>query len=106
MRKWVRQAEIDAGAGITSVALPISGSSTVYLLGLTTSRVPRPVGSVPVAGEPVGVVGDRRGDLDRGPVWELEAAEDRADLASAHEALASEERRTPHDELLAEHGVA
>jgi len=37
---------------------------------------------------------------------ELEAAEDRADLAAAHEALASQERRVPHDEVLAEYGVA
>lgn len=37
---------------------------------------------------------------------ELEAAEDRADLGAAREALASEERRTPHEELLAEYGVA
>ena len=37
---------------------------------------------------------------------ELEAAEDRADLEAAREALASEERRTPHEELLSEYGVA
>lgn len=37
---------------------------------------------------------------------ELEAVEDRADLAAAQEALASEERRVSHDELLTEFGVA
>jgi prevent-host-death family protein len=37
---------------------------------------------------------------------ELEAAEDRTDLAAAREALASEERRIPHEELLAEYGLA
>jgi prevent-host-death family protein len=37
---------------------------------------------------------------------ELEAAEDRADLAAAREALASDERRVPHDEVLAEYGLA
>jgi prevent-host-death family protein len=37
---------------------------------------------------------------------ELEAAEDRADLAAAREALASEERRVPHSEVLAEFGLA
>jgi prevent-host-death family protein len=36
---------------------------------------------------------------------ELEAAEDRADLAAAREALASDERRVPHDEILAEYGL-
>jgi hypothetical protein len=37
---------------------------------------------------------------------ELEVAEDRADLAAAREALASEERRVPHDEVSAEYGIA
>jgi prevent-host-death family protein len=36
---------------------------------------------------------------------DLEAAEDRADLAAAREAMASEERRVPHDDLLAEYGI-
>lgn len=37
---------------------------------------------------------------------ELEAVEDQADLAAAREAMASEERRVPHDEVLAEYGIA
>ena len=37
---------------------------------------------------------------------ELEAAEDHADLAAAREALSSDERRVPHDEVLAEYGLA
>ncbi|OLF06345.1 prevent-host-death protein [Actinophytocola xinjiangensis] len=35
----------------------------------------------------------------------LEAAEDAADLLAAREALASEERRVPHSEVLAELGI-
>lgn len=35
----------------------------------------------------------------------LEAAEDEADLLAAREALASEERRVPHREILAELGL-
>ena len=35
----------------------------------------------------------------------LEAAEDEADLAAAREALASEERRVPHREILDELGL-
>ena len=36
----------------------------------------------------------------------LEAVEDEADLAAARESLASEERRVPHREILAELGLA
>lgn len=36
---------------------------------------------------------------------ELEAAEDEADLAAARDALASDERRVPHSEVLAEYGL-
>jgi prevent-host-death family protein len=37
---------------------------------------------------------------------ELEAAEDEADLAAAREAMASDERRVPHAEVLAEYDLA
>ncbi len=42
----------------------------------------------------------------RGPSKSPTAAEGRADLAAAREAMASEEHRIPHSEVLTEYGIA